>query len=348
MVNFSLNPGSLMGIILAFAGVGLYLLRSFRPNLARDYDVFFAAVALLCGGIFFFQSWRLDPLLQFGVFLLTGSSLFFAYDSIRLRGIATEQAKRSTPIVDEERPVSRVYRYDAPLEPPPEYGYDYFQQDRQPPARRIRGSEDSISPDYRSGYSDSGYEGGYDRERPGAGRSRRPSSRRSGADAYPGEGYEDPGYPEQGRPENSRTENRGEGRGEGRNNRRRPRKKSPESSYPDPYSESSAGYDAPSQGDSNYPSSEYDSGYRSSGYASSGYDNPETPDDRYNTYDSGYRASGSPAYDPSETDRPSPRRSRRRPPSNRPPEEGAPYVDYRPLQPNQPDMETDNSNHFDD
>ena len=151
MVNFSLNPGSLMGIILAFAGVGLYLLRSFRPNLARDYDVFFAAVALLCGGIFFFQSWRLDPLLQFGVFLLTGSSLFFAYDSIRLRGIATEQAKRSTPIVDDERPVSRVYRYDAPLEPPPEYGYDYFQQDRQPPARRIRGSEESISPDYRSG-----------------------------------------------------------------------------------------------------------------------------------------------------------------------------------------------------
>ncbi len=346
MVNFSLNPGSLMGIILAFAGVGLYLLRSFRPNLARDYDVFFAAVALLCGGIFFFQSWRLDPLLQFGVFLLTGSSLFFAYDSIRLRGIATEQAKRSTPLVDEERPVSRVYRYDAPLEPPPEYGYDYFQQDRQPPARRIRGSEDSINPDYRSGYNESGYEGGYDRDRSGSSRSRRPSSRRS--DTYPSEGYEDSGYPDPGRSD-SRSETRGETRGETPNNRRRPRKKPPESPYPE-----SSGYDAPNQGD-RYASSEYDSGYRSSGYNTAGYnppsydtgyDNPEAPDDRYNAYDPGYQSGD--AYAAPDTDRPSPRRSRRRPPSSRPAEEGAPYVDYRPLQPNQPDLETDNSNHIDD
>lgn len=157
MVNTSLNVGSLLGIILAFAGVGLYFLRSFRPNLARDYDVFFAAVALLCGGILFFQSWRLDPILQFGVFLLSGSTIFFAGDSIRLRGIATEQAKRNTPIVDEERPVSRVYRYEAELDNN-SYGYDYDSfEERQPVARRIRGSQDSVSPGYGEAYGENPY-----------------------------------------------------------------------------------------------------------------------------------------------------------------------------------------------
>jgi hypothetical protein len=146
MVNFSLNAGSLMGIILAFAGAGLYFLRSFRPNLARDYDVFFAAIALICGGILFFQSWRLDPILQFGVFLLAGSTVFFAADSIRLRSIATEQAKRSTPVVDDARPVSRSYQYQAELD-----DYDSF-EDRQPLTRRIRGSRDSRS----SGYAEEG------------------------------------------------------------------------------------------------------------------------------------------------------------------------------------------------
>jgi len=146
MVNFSLNAGSLMGIILAFAGAGLYFLRSFRPNLARDYDVFFAAIALLCGGILFFQSWRLDPILQFGVFLLAGSTVFFAVDSIRLRNIATEQAKRNTPLVDDDRPVSRSYQYQAELD---NYGpgYDSFEE-RQPAARRIRGSRDGRSSGY--------------------------------------------------------------------------------------------------------------------------------------------------------------------------------------------------------
>ena len=70
MVNASLNWASIVGIVLAVCGAGLYFLRSFKPALARDYDVFFAAIGLLCGGILFFQGWRLDPILQFGQFLL--------------------------------------------------------------------------------------------------------------------------------------------------------------------------------------------------------------------------------------------------------------------------------------
>lgn len=110
MVNFGLNSASILGIALAAAGAALYFLRSVRPELSRDHDIFFAAVGLLCGFILLFQGWRLDPILQFGQFLLTGSAVFFAIESIRLRGFATEQARRNTPIVDDDRPVSRVYR----------------------------------------------------------------------------------------------------------------------------------------------------------------------------------------------------------------------------------------------
>ena len=49
MVNASLNWASIVGIVLAVGGAGLYFLRSFKPALARDYDVFFAAIGLLCG-----------------------------------------------------------------------------------------------------------------------------------------------------------------------------------------------------------------------------------------------------------------------------------------------------------
>ncbi|BAU64343.1 hypothetical protein YCF66 [Stanieria sp. NIES-3757] len=111
MVNFGLNSASILGIFLAVAGASLYFLRSVRPELSRDHDIFFAAVGLLCGFILLFQGWRLDPILQFGQFLLTGSAIFFAVESIRLRGVATEQARRNTPIVDRERPVSRTRVY---------------------------------------------------------------------------------------------------------------------------------------------------------------------------------------------------------------------------------------------
>ncbi len=90
--------------MLAVGGAMLYFMRTFKPALARDYDVFFAAIGLLCGGILFFQGWRLDPILQFGQFLLAGTTVFFAYESVRLRGVATEQARRSAYFDDEPAP----------------------------------------------------------------------------------------------------------------------------------------------------------------------------------------------------------------------------------------------------
>lgn len=136
MVNFGLNSASILGIFLAVAGAALYFLRSVRPELSRDQDIFFAAVGLLCGFILLFQGWRLDPILQFGQFLLTGTTIFFAYEAIRLRGVATKVVKERTPIVDDERPVSKAYRY----EPETDY-YDQIEPEEDRYVnRRLRGT----------------------------------------------------------------------------------------------------------------------------------------------------------------------------------------------------------------
>lgn len=135
-VNFGTNSASILGILLAVSGAALYFLRSVRPELARDHDIFFAAVGLLCGFILIFQGWRLDPILQFGQLLLTGATVFFAVESIRLRSVATEQAKRNTRIVDEERPVSSRYQYEAELD-----DLEPLEEEYSPP--RIRGSKES-------------------------------------------------------------------------------------------------------------------------------------------------------------------------------------------------------------
>jgi hypothetical protein len=141
MVNFGLNSASILGIFLAVAGAGLYFLRSVRPELARDHDIFFAAVGLLCGFILLFQGWRLDPILQFGQLLLTGSAIFFAVESIRLRGVATEQARRNTPIVDRDRPVSKTRVYtEAELDKIDPY--DRYEGTPNYDNPRLRGYED--------------------------------------------------------------------------------------------------------------------------------------------------------------------------------------------------------------
>lgn len=135
MVNVGFGPGGILGIMIAVAGAGLYFLRSVRPELARDHDIFFAAVGVLCGGILFFQGWRLDPILMFGQLLLTGSAIFFAVESIRLRQVATDQARRNSQIVDDDRPVRPVYEAEL---------YDeLIPTDDLPAPRRIRGTGDA-------------------------------------------------------------------------------------------------------------------------------------------------------------------------------------------------------------
>ncbi len=147
MVNASLNWASIVGIVLAVCGGGLYFLRSFKPALARDYDVFFAAIGLLCGGILFFQGWRLDPILQFGQFLLAGTTVFFAYESVRLRGVATDQARRSSYFDDD--PIADVPRNSRGRL---NDDYDRFEESERP-SRRFKPREDEFEDDYAEGRS---------------------------------------------------------------------------------------------------------------------------------------------------------------------------------------------------
>ena len=148
MVNASLNWASIVGIVLAVCGGGLYFLRSFKPALARDYDVFFAAIGLLCGGILFFQGWRLDPILQFGQFLLAGTTVFFAYESVRWRGVATDQARRSS-YFDDDDPIS-----DVPRNSRGRYNDDYDRfEESERPSRRFKPQEDEFEDDYMEGRS---------------------------------------------------------------------------------------------------------------------------------------------------------------------------------------------------
>jgi len=147
VVNASLNLASIVGIVLAVWGGGLYFLRSFKPALARDYDVFFAAIGLLCGGILFFQGWRLDPILQFGQFLLAGTTVFFAYESERLRGVATDQARRSSYFDDD--PIS-----DVPRNSRGRFNNDYDRfEESERPSRRFKPQEDEFEEDYMEGRS---------------------------------------------------------------------------------------------------------------------------------------------------------------------------------------------------
>lgn len=84
-VNFGTNSASILGIFLAIAASALYFLRVVRPELSRNEDILFTAVGLLCGFILIFQGWRLDPILQFGQFLLVIFIIFYGIERIRLR-----------------------------------------------------------------------------------------------------------------------------------------------------------------------------------------------------------------------------------------------------------------------
>eukprot|EP00242_Pyramimonas_sp_CCMP2087_P018107 CAMPEP_0198223982 /NCGR_PEP_ID=MMETSP1445-20131203/94859_1 /TAXON_ID=36898 /ORGANISM="Pyramimonas sp., Strain CCMP2087" /LENGTH=200 /DNA_ID=CAMNT_0043902991 /DNA_START=34 /DNA_END=633 /DNA_ORIENTATION=- len=85
LVNVDLSPSTFVGLILIVSGAALYQVRTVRPNIARDYDIFFSSIAMLCGGILCFQGWRLDPLLLFGEMLTVSAAIAFGVEAIQLR-----------------------------------------------------------------------------------------------------------------------------------------------------------------------------------------------------------------------------------------------------------------------
>jgi hypothetical protein len=102
MIHMELGPSTIVGLGLSIVGLLLYLIRTNKPNVSRDYDLFFSSVGLLCGGILIFQGWRLDPILLLCQILSSGTALFFIGESLWLRG-ANEKNKDIILLSDQKK-----------------------------------------------------------------------------------------------------------------------------------------------------------------------------------------------------------------------------------------------------
>ena len=92
MVNASLNLASILGIALILAGFVPF----FKKSISTQYDPFLVPVFWLCGSILFMHGWRLDPILQFGQFLLASVVFFVGYENIKLRELIKKLKNQSS------------------------------------------------------------------------------------------------------------------------------------------------------------------------------------------------------------------------------------------------------------
>jgi len=137
MINIGGNPLMiLLAIVAALGGVGLYFVRNFRPELARDHDIFFSAIALVYGIILLAFNFRMEITTQLAQVLVVGFAGWFAVESLVLRQALANQARRSpsSPLVDDEEPIGSDYRVE--IDPTREIAP---RRDRDP-SRRMRGS----------------------------------------------------------------------------------------------------------------------------------------------------------------------------------------------------------------
>ncbi|MFM7887162.1 MAG: Ycf66 family protein [Pseudanabaena sp.] len=115
MINIGGNPLMiLLAIVAALGGVGLYFVRNFRPELARDHDIFFSAIALVYGIILLAFNFRMEITTQLAQVLVVGFAGWFAVESLVLRQAVANQARRapSSPLVDDEEPIGSDYRVE--------------------------------------------------------------------------------------------------------------------------------------------------------------------------------------------------------------------------------------------
>jgi hypothetical protein len=145
MINIGGNPLMIiLAIVAALGGVGLYFVRNFRPELARDHDIFFSAIALVYGIILLAFNFRMEITTQLAQVLVVGFAGWFAVESLVLRQALASQARRSAPsnpVMDmmDDDPISSDYRVE--LDPSREISP---RRDRNT-TRRMRGSAPSDS-----------------------------------------------------------------------------------------------------------------------------------------------------------------------------------------------------------
>lgn len=104
MINIGGNPLMIiLAIVAALGGVGLYFVRNFRPELARDHDIFFSAIALVYGIILLSFNFRMEITTQLAQVLVVGFAGWFAVEALILRQALSTQARRApmNPIADD-------------------------------------------------------------------------------------------------------------------------------------------------------------------------------------------------------------------------------------------------------
>lgn len=123
MINIGGNPLMiLLAIVAALGGIGLYFVRSFRPELARDHDIFFSAIALVYGIILLAFNFRMEITTQLAQVLVVGFSGWFAVETLILRQALSTQARRSPMNPVDDDPIDPDYRgYRAEIDPNREF-----------------------------------------------------------------------------------------------------------------------------------------------------------------------------------------------------------------------------------
>lgn len=87
MLNFILEPASLLGILVGFVMLLFYLILVTYPKLAFQEDIFIITLGLVYSCIILIHGWRLDPILVFAQGVIVSILLISGWSSLRLRAL---------------------------------------------------------------------------------------------------------------------------------------------------------------------------------------------------------------------------------------------------------------------
>jgi hypothetical protein len=181
MINIGGNPLMiLLAIIAALGGVGLYFVRSFRPELARDHDIFFSAIALVYGIILLAFNFRMEITTQLAQVLVVGFAGWFVVEALILRQALSTQARRSPMNPIEDDPIEDDYRgYRAEIDPNREFAPRRSKNTRQmrgtsPQQTELRGDVERRNDNRNSDPRNADYRNTNPRNADGDQKSRRP------------------------------------------------------------------------------------------------------------------------------------------------------------------------------
>jgi len=87
MLNFIIEPASILGILVGFVMLVFYLILVTYPKLAFQEDIFIITLGLVYSCIILIHGWRLDPILVFAQGVIVSILLISGWSSLRLRAL---------------------------------------------------------------------------------------------------------------------------------------------------------------------------------------------------------------------------------------------------------------------